>query len=431
MGARDGQQGAGAWYGSGGHGAAGPRVTDGEDRARLELRSLAGLALTGGRDDGGLARAVRVVLSIDGPHAPSTLGRLAAELAEGAVLRSWRRGWQPVDLAALARRRLAPRWVPVVAEVVRLLTERSPAARVDPRWTAQLAATQEDPALRDRVEHLAAWAGTEDGMGAALAVLGLTDVLPVIASDMPLPGVGSAREVDLDGVDARALGRVRALLAKAESTTFPEEAETLSAKAQELMSRLSIDVFALQASGPAASEVRQRRIWLDAPYVLAKAQLADSAARANRCRLVVTTSLGFATVFGSRRDVDDVDLMTTSLLVQANRALLAHGQQGRVRGRPQGQSRSRAFRQSFLVSYAMRIGERLTRADSDAVAARPDASDLLPALRTAQERVDDAVRVAHPGTTTAGASVTDGAGWAAGRAAADRAVVHPRTPLAG
>lgn len=421
MGARDGQRSA----------ATGDQATGREDGLRFELRSLAGLALTGGRDDGGLARAVRALLRADGQVAPSALGRLAAELAEAAVVVSWRRGWQPVDLAALARRRLAPRYVPVVAEVVRVLTERFPAARVDPRWTAQLAATPEDPALRDRVEHLEAWAGTEGGLAAALAVLGLTDVLPVIASEIPLPGVGSVREVDLDGVDARALGRVRALLAKAESTTFPEEAETLSAKAQELMSRLSIDVFALQMSGPAVSEVRQRRIWLDAPYVLAKAQLADSVARANRCRLVVTTELGFATVFGSRRDVDDVDLMTTSLLVQANRALLAQGQRGRVPGRPLGESRSRAFRQSFLVAYAQRIGERLTRADEEAVAARPDASDLLPALRTAEQRVADAVRAAHPGMTTAGASVTDGAGWAAGRAAADQAVVRPRTPLAG
>lgn len=411
-------------------GRQGDPATGPGDHLRLQLRSTAVLALTGGRDDGALARGVGALLADDGSVAPSVVGRLAAELAEAAVLRSWAGGWQPVDLAALARRRLAPRYVPVVAEVVRVLTERSLATRVDPRWTAQLAATPPDPALRERVEHLAAWAGTEPGLAATLAVLGLTDLVPALATDIPLPGVGSVREVDLDGVDARALGRVRALLAKAESTTFPEEAETLSAKAQELMSRLSIDVFALQmTAGPAASAVRQRRIWLDAPYVLAKAQLADSVARANRCRLVVTTALGFATVFGSRRDVDDVDLMTTSLLVQANRALLAHGGRGRVSGGPVGRPRSRAFRQSFLVAYAIRIGERLSRADEEAVTARPDASDLLPALRTAEQRVADAVRVAHPGTTTAGASVTDGAGWAAGRAAADQAVVRPRTPL--
>lgn len=396
---------------------------------------MGALALTGGRDDGIVARCARGLLAADGADggavAPSAVGRLAADLAEQAVLASWRRGWQPVDLAALARRRLAPRYVPVVTAIVRVLTERSPASRVDPRWTGQLAAAPDDAGLHDRVEHLRAWAGTPDGLAAALAVLGLADVLPTVTSEIPLPGVGSARVVDLDGVDARALGRVRALLAKAESTTFPEEAETLSAKAQELMSRLSIDRFAVEMSGPPVSEVRQRRIWLDAPYVLAKAQLADSVARANRCRLVVTTDLGFATVFGSLRDVDDVDLMTTSLLVQVNRALLAHGQQGRVPGRPPGRPRSRAFRQSFLVAYAIRIGERLNRADEEAVAARPDAADLLPALRTAEQRVTDAVRLAHPGMTTAGASVTDGAGWAAGRAAADQAVVLPRTPLGG
>jgi hypothetical protein len=40
---------------------------------------------------------------------------------------------------------------------------------------------------------------------------------------------------------------VRALLAKAESTTYPEEADALTAKAQELMARHSIDRAMLDA----------------------------------------------------------------------------------------------------------------------------------------------------------------------------------------
>ncbi|NEA40757.1 DUF2786 domain-containing protein, partial [Streptomyces sp. SID11385] len=41
--------------------------------------------------------------------------------------------------------------------------------------------------------------------------------------------------------EPRMLTRIRALLAKAEATGFPEEAEALTTKAQELMARHSID----------------------------------------------------------------------------------------------------------------------------------------------------------------------------------------------
>jgi hypothetical protein len=47
--------------------------------------------------------------------------------------------------------------------------------------------------------------------------------------------------------DRRMLDRVRALLAKAESTEFPKEAEALSARAQELMARHRIDRALLAA----------------------------------------------------------------------------------------------------------------------------------------------------------------------------------------
>jgi hypothetical protein len=42
-------------------------------------------------------------------------------------------------------------------------------------------------------------------------------------------------------LDQRMLDRVRALLAKAESTDFPQEADAFTARAQELMARHRID----------------------------------------------------------------------------------------------------------------------------------------------------------------------------------------------
>ena len=101
-----------------------------------------------------------------------------------------------------------------------------------------------------------------------------------------------------DPADLRASGqlaKVRALLAKAEATTFAEEAEALSAKAQELISKHSLEQL-LRHDANRATDARPsttyRRLWLDAPYVDAKAKLVDEIAAANRCRSVYAQPLG-------------------------------------------------------------------------------------------------------------------------------------------
>ena len=85
------------------------------------------------------------------------------------------------------------------------------------------------------------------------------------------------------------LAKVRALLAKAEATTFADEAEALSAKAQELISKHSLEQL-LQHEADRATDAQTlafyRRLWLDSPYVDAKANLVDQIASANRCRAV-------------------------------------------------------------------------------------------------------------------------------------------------
>ena len=74
------------------------------------------------------------------------------------------------------------------------------------------------------------------------------------------------------------------------------------------------------------------------------------------------------TVVGFPADLNAVELLFTSLLVQANTAMLRAGGKKDEFGR----SRTRAFRQSFLVSYAIRIGERLEEATAHATAEAVD-----------------------------------------------------------
>ena len=88
----------------------------------------------------------------------------------------------------------------------------------------------------------------------------------------------------------------------------------------------------------------------------------QTVAQANRCRVVWSKELGLVTVIGFPADLDAIELLFTSLLVQANSAMLRAGAKRDAHGR----SRTRAFRQSFLVSYAIRIGERLSEASGQA-----------------------------------------------------------------
>jgi hypothetical protein len=65
--------------------------------------------------------------------------------------------------------------------------------------------------------------------------------------------------------------------------------------------------------------------------------------------------LAIATVVGVPLDIDQVEMLFTSLLIQATRAMTEAGAD-----QPGSFERSATFGRSFLAAYAVRIGERLT-----------------------------------------------------------------------
>jgi hypothetical protein len=191
------------------------------------------------------------------------------------------------------------------------------------------------------------------------------------------------------------------------------------------MAKYSIDHALLAAEAGRKDEPASRRLPVDNPYEGPKTQLLQEVAKANRCRAVWYKSLGMSAVIGFPADLDAVELLFTSLLVQANTAMLRAG----AKRDRYGRSRTRAFRQSFLMSYAIRIGERLAGATGDAerqVAAEAPGRNLLPVLAARHQAVDDAVdemfgdRVSYHRT----GRVSDSEGWYSGRAAADTAALH-------
>ncbi|MER7045591.1 DUF2786 domain-containing protein [Streptomyces jumonjinensis] len=338
------------------------------------------------------------------PAADAELSRRGEEY----LRRAWERGWQPVDLIRLVRRDLDDHHVRLLSALI--TAESARYENLAPRWRAQLADL-----------HPTGW--SVDRFSYATAVLELYRLLIRLPSIEPVGPVPGAPFVPQSGYEPRMLSRIRALLAKAEATGFPEEAEALTAKAQELMARHSVDEAALP--GHARDTPSACRIGVDAPYETAKAILLDAVASANRCRAVWNGAFGFSTVVGFESDLESVELLYTSLLVQGTTAMARAEASQRAGGR----RRTKTFRQSFLMSYAGRLGERL------AVAAEsvPVASDLLPVLATREVAVSAHTDEMFPRTTsTRVRGVSDEAGWLDGRAAADAArVSEDRRRLTG
>ncbi|MEU9288814.1 DUF2786 domain-containing protein [Streptomyces sp. NPDC048275] len=336
---------------------------------------------------------------------------------EEFVAAAWRRGWQPADVVRIVRRELDDVHVRLVSALI-LSENRTPRG---PRWATQLeelaaaADVGAQPPRPDRFTH-------------ATTVLELYRLLLRLPSIEPLEIPASTPGAASSAHDSRMLTRIRALLAKAEATGFPEEAEALSAKAQELMARHSIDEALLAARTHAKDAPGACRIGVEPPYETAKAVLLDAVAGANRCRAVWNESLGFSTVVGFEPDLEAVELLYTSLLVQATAAMT----KAEAAQRAGGRKRTKTFRQSFLAAYAHRIGDRLATAAEGQVASAEGAGEgeLLPVLVARDVAVTDHMERMFPDTvTTRLRGVSDAAGWEQGAAAADRAQVRARPPL--
>ena len=88
-----------------------------------------------------------------------------------------------------------------------------------------------------------------------------------------------------------------------------------------------------------------------------------------------------------------------------------------------GRSSTRSFRQSFLVAYAGRIGERLSES-AHAAQTTFDAErggTLVPVLAARHQAVQDKVTALFPDLIDRHIPASHADGWRAGRAAADRA----------
>lgn len=380
-----------------------------------------------------------------------TVRRRTARLAEGsdawrkavdrlllmglanAVTRAWRSGWQPAEVVRHLGRELGKREAAMATDAIAAEMRGYAPATVDGRWMRQLEAIDAQVWWERDDRYASTWREREEAdrktlIHCAVVVGACLHCLPPLEELCPRPGtarVSAPGRLAADEADERVLRKVRALLSKAESTEFPEEAEALTTRAQELIARHSIDSALLHTSHEAREEPIGRRLFIDAPYEPPKALLLQVIAEANRCRTAWHKTLGLSTVVGFPGDLQAVELLFTSLLVQATTAMVQAGSRQDRNGR----SRTRSFRQAFLSSFTDRIGERLRGAVDDAVreaAAETGRAELLPVLAARDTRVDRAAESMFGHLTQHSMSRSwDGEGWAEGRAAADRASLTP------
>ena len=334
----------------------------------------------------------------------------------------WSRGWQPRDIVHLARKRSAREAGFATAAIAAQSMAYVDDPAIEPEWRAQLVELGvidergRPTALARRVDGGAA--DTLAWLDASFELMGWLRHLPPIPPVGGRPGawntVVGARRAPRRSSDP-VIAKVRALLAKAESTDFPEEAETFSAKAQELITRNAIDRALVDAGGEADEAPIARRVPVDDPHAQAKVHLLGQVALANRCQAVWVGGYGLATVIGFADDVDNVELLFASLLVQANRTLAAL-----ARTAPPGaHQRSTRFRRGFLHGYASEIGERLrdTAAHTTAQASDTHGDALLPVLARRDEAVTAARDRLFPHVVARRARPADYEGWLAGSAA--------------
>ncbi|MEZ5321322.1 MAG: DUF2786 domain-containing protein [Microthrixaceae bacterium] len=200
---------------------------------------------------------------------------------------------------------------------------------------------------------------------------------------------------------------IRNLLAKAEASDYPEEAEAFTAKASELMARHAIDEAMLWAAGrDADSTISERFVVVHRPFVAQKSLLVDAVARAYGCSAIRISGdddrHSRVALVGFETDLAFVETLVTSLLVQLVTSMTAHHPGPATSG-----AATAAWRRSFISAFAEEVRRRL---DADVARARRDhdgdhhdedgsgaaGPSVSVVLARRNERVADEVRSRYP-----------------------------------
>lgn len=303
--------------------------------------------------------------------------RVAEQILVSYVAGLWRAGWQPRELVRQARRKATAAAAQIVELAIIADHDKRPGQALDPRWVVQLdelgsrtISTRDGWMHNWRLQHGhdEVWAAIQ--VAKAMAAIGHLPVMDVL---IPPPGA-SATDVTHGmtpeaAADDPVLRRVRKLLWKAESTEFDDEADALTAKAHELMTKHAID-HALLHQHESSDVPRTMRVPIEAPYADAKSFLLQVVANSQRSRSIFHSGLNLSSIVGHAGDLQAVEMLFTSLLVQAQHELklASTGASARARGQ--------SYRSAYYLAYAHRISERLRAVTEEVIADTGDRSAL-------------------------------------------------------
>lgn len=220
------------------------------------------------------------------------------------------------------------------------------------------------------------------------------------------------------------LGRIRKLLAMAEAEGLTEAArETYNAKAAALIAQYGVDRALLEDDQPGTFAAADLELVVDPPYARDKAQLLAAVALPLGCRLVHrtrrvgTTASHRGHLFGMPADLERVQLLFTSLLVQQALGLA-------VAVAPAYED-PRAFRRSWIAGFAAAVHDRLVEtersAKEQAEASRGAGRSVELVLADRSDRVDAHVVSVYPKLRSMRSRQLSGSGRGAGYQAGERA----------
>lgn len=229
------------------------------------------------------------------------------------------------------------------------------------------------------------------------------------------------------------LRKVRAALALAESERelgHRETADAHTATAMRLMAKYGIDEKLAKARAKSAHVPTDKVFTIQAPYANTKNRLLAMVAKALHCQPILLTTRGAderVHVFGFESDLELVEMLYTSLLLQMSGAMARHAFPLWCTGRTLMAER-RSFMFGFIGAVKPRLEAAYALAEEEADDTGTTGKELVLASRDLA--VKTALANAYPTLRTV-RTTTTGRSYGHGHAAGERANIHDRPTVGG
>jgi hypothetical protein len=160
--------------------------------------------------------------------------------------------------------------------------------------------------------------------------------------------------------------KIRALLDKAESTTYEAEAESFTAKAQELMLQYAVDEAEMETAGKKKSEdivIRDVIVKRGQAATESRQAFMERVARAFGCRTFLWGGTDRVAVVGYESDTMFVEMMYLSINVQCYSTMTREVKEAKREAKRYENSGTKfseaGFRRAFAEGYFYRVAERI------------------------------------------------------------------------